>query len=134
MKKIIPGLMGLLFISSACRKSAERMDTLSGTYTGRFLRVSMAYQGPASVKIDFSGNSFDGEALDNNYPDICHGTYQIKGDSINFKNECVLPADFDWSLILSGKYRIYHVGDSLSISRMYPGTVIYSDTYTLKKE
>jgi hypothetical protein len=135
MKKIIPELMGLLFIFSACGKSAERVDTLSGTYTGRFLRVSMAYQGPVSVKINFSGKSFDGKALDNNYPDnICRGTYQITGDSVNFKNECMSPPDFDRSLILSGKYRIYHVGDSLSISRMYPGTVIYSDTYSLKKE
>jgi hypothetical protein len=52
------------------------------------------------------------------YPALCHGTYSIKGDTIDFVNECAWTAEFDWSLILAGDYVIKESGKTLEFFRM----------------
>ena len=71
MQKIIWFAMAaILLFTASCKKNVQPKTQLSGTYTGTFLRVSMAYKEPESVKISFTQNRFDGGAAQNKYPDI----------------------------------------------------------------
>lgn len=134
MKRITCLLLLSSMLLFSCNKNSEANIVLDGTYAGTFTRVGMVLTEPVPVQIRFTGKSFTGESDKSRHPDICNGEFAITGDSVNFKNACVFPADFDWSLILEGKYRISSTGDSLTISRMYVGIIVYSDTYRLKKQ
>jgi hypothetical protein len=61
------------------------------------------------------------------YPALCRGTYAIIGDAIIFENECAWTAEFDWSLILSGKYVLKVKGNTIEFFRDYRSAT--SDTY-----
>jgi hypothetical protein len=126
-------LTGMIFLFS-CKKNSEPPPPLDGVYTGTFSRVGMVLVQPVTVQLSFTGNLFKGESDQNQAPAICNGGYSLSADSIEFKNACHFPADFDWTLILGGKFKIERLGDSLIISRMYMGFNPYSDTYRLKKQ
>ncbi len=124
-------MLGILFLVS-CRKNNETKVPPEGVYTGTFTRVGFVWTKPDSVKITFTGNNFSGESKGPSR--ICNGSYEIIADSVNFNNACVFTANFDWPLIMSGKYKIFMEGDSMVISRMYISFNSYSDTYRLKKQ
>jgi hypothetical protein len=127
-------LLGILFMAS-CQKNNEPRVVPEGTYIGTFTRVGLILAGSDSVKITFTGNKFSGESYGHsNSPRICNGDFQIMGDSVSFHNACIFTADFDWTLILSGHYKISTEADNLTISRMYLSSSSYSDTYSLKKQ
>lgn len=84
-----------------------------------------------NVTLTFSDQHFNGQSNMSRYPAICNGTFQLSGDSIQFNNACVFTADFDWTLILSGRYDIYTIEDQLIITRTYNNQV--KDVYNLRK-
>ncbi|HET7002811.1 MAG TPA: hypothetical protein VFI33_15910, partial [Puia sp.] len=110
----------LLVISGllqSCRKgcSMGMGHRIQGTYTGTFVRWQ-GKDGPVSnVKITFSENAFNGSSDSLNYPSICSGSFNTTSnpDSIHFINQCDFPANFDWTLILTGSYKLIQTGDSL---------------------
>jgi hypothetical protein len=69
------------------------------------------------------------------YPALCSGTYSIYGNSINFTNGCAWTAEFDWSLILSGKYDLTITGKTIEFSRDYRSATAETciDRYKLTK-
>jgi hypothetical protein len=135
MMKEVTGILilGMLLLFS-CKKNNDTKIVLDGTYTGTFTRVGLVLKEPTPVKISFAEKEFSGESGQLHHPDVCHGVYEITGGSVNIENACLHTADFDWSLIFNGKYKISSDGDELTISRMYVGFVVYSDTYRLKKQ
>ena len=109
---------------------------ISGTFTGTFVRW-LGKEGPvADVKITFSGNEFNGSSDSLNYPSICSGTFNTTSnpDSIHFVNQCDFPANFDWSLILNGSYKLIQTGDSLYIRRVIGDIIYEEDIYSLRKQ
>lgn len=48
---------------------------------------------------------FSGQSEKTKFPAICEGNYSIINDSINFENTCFWTAEFDWTLILGGKWK-----------------------------
>ena len=106
----------------SCRKSCGMGmgHTIQGTYTGTFVRWQGKDGPAANVKITFSGNAFNGSSDSLNYPSICNGSFTTTSnpDSIHFVNQCDFPANFDWTLILTGSYKLIKTGDSLYFRRL----------------
>ena len=127
----------LLAIASLLAISCDKHDVatpsiLSGNYAGTFQRERGIAKDPvANVSLTFNAANFSGTSDLTKYPAICNGRYSITADTIHFQNQCVWTADFDWSLILNGKYSFKTIGDSLEIKRVYPGQT--RDIYKLKK-
>lgn len=57
------------------------------------------------VEIEFQNMIFSGQSEKTKFPAICEGNYSIINDSINFENTCFWTAEFDWTLILGGKWK-----------------------------
>ena len=115
--------IAFIFVLS-CEYKDTSITTIikSGTYKGQFIRnnpyiYSPNYNIVANVTLVFNGNKFSGESDKAKYPAICNGTFNTTGQEINFENLCVWTADFDWSIILAGKYQIKVDGNKLSITR-----------------
>lgn len=122
----------VLFACLACEKADTGVSIVRANYTGTFIRTSpTAKFRPADVTVSLTDSTFEGSSSIEKYPAICNGTYSISGDEITFNNECMFTADFDWTYILSGKFKFYYEGEELIITRSYEGSV--TDTYRLKK-
>jgi hypothetical protein len=119
----------------SCKKTCDPGKMISGTYTGNFVRW-LGKDGPsANVKISFTGMAFNGNSDSLNYPAICNGSFQTFGiDSIRFVNQCDFPADFDWTLILNGSYKLIQRGDSLYFRRVIGDFIYEEDVYSLVKQ
>jgi hypothetical protein len=108
---------------------------ISGTYTGTFVRWLGKEGASANVKITFTGMAFIGNSDSLNYPSICNGSFQTFGsDSIRFINQCDFPANFDWTLILNGSYKLIQDGDSMYIRRVIGDLVYEEDVYSLVRQ
>jgi hypothetical protein len=98
-----------------------------------FLRSDpVAKYQPANVTITIQGDRFEGISSFRNYPAICDGTVHPESVSVHFKNECVFTADFDWTLILGGTYRVSQERNTITLVKSYGGGRY--DTYTLSRQ
>jgi hypothetical protein len=84
----------------------------------------------------FSSNTWSGSGDHVKYPALCNGTYKIEGDTIVFENVCVWTAEFDASLILSGKYKLVRTENSIEFNRDNRSATsdTYVDRYKLTKQ
>ena len=131
-KKKIAGLvLALTVLFNSCKKcSTTPPVALTGSYKGIFQRtMEVAFIGD-TVQIQFSGNTYTG-SNPGTVELICHGTYQVTGDSINFHNDCVYPANTDMGGILTGKYLLIQHGDSLQFRRWISNFNPFSTFYYL---
>ena len=89
----------------------------------------------ATITLTFDGNRWSGTGDYPKYPALCRGTYSINGITITFQNECAWTAEFDWTLILSGEYKLTKTGSVLEFSRDYRSATsdTYIDQYRLTK-
>ncbi len=122
----------LSVLTISCKKDKRNSSILSGIYKGTFQR---SYSNVvSSVTLNLSSKRFTGESQQHHYPAICNGSFSVAQDSVSFVNDCIFTADFDWNYILSGKFKLLDLGDSLFIKREYNGTIFYFDVYKLKKQ
>jgi hypothetical protein len=108
-----------------------------GTYLGTFNRQFVwADSDTAYVTLTITGTQWSGSSDIEKYPALCNGTYSVIGDSINFENVCECTADFDWSLILSGKYLLIQSLDTIELSKDYRSATsdTYVDIYKISKQ
>jgi len=135
MKKI-GGLLLLIVCLASCKKNCGIEHMIQGNYTGTFVRWQ-GKDGPVShVKLTLSGSAFNGSSDSVYYPAICSGTFNTSSnpDSIHFVNTCAFPADFDWTFILNGSYKLVQTGDSLYIRRVIGDFVYEEDVYSLRRQ
>lgn len=132
MKTVLLLAMASLLAVSCDKSDVVTPSILTGSYAGTFQRERGIAKDPtADVSLSFAAANFSGTSDSTKYPAICNGHFSVTADTINFQNQCIWTADFDWSLILNGKYSFKAVGDSLEIKREYPGQI--RDIYKLKK-
>ena len=127
-------LLWVLMTLLSCEKNeVVSVGSLTGTYKGIFARSSpnVKYL-PSDVILTFDGNRFQGSSSIPKYPAICNGTYSITDQDIEFNNLCPWTAEFDWSYILSGKFKISINGDELTMTRSYG--VFVHDRYSLRRQ
>ncbi|MCH7413110.1 hypothetical protein MM213_06425 [Belliella sp. R4-6] len=125
-------IAGMVFLIASCGiVDGFGEKSLSGYYEGTFERfVDGNSEGIAEVSLNFEGFNYNGLSEEPRYPVICSGNYSIKRKTISFSNTCNFTADFDWTLILNGDWRIEENDDNLILSRS-EGQVV--DWYRLKK-
>ena len=107
-----------VFMFLASCTDNENTPTLAGEYSATFYRTRdniKVLQAP--VTLSFKGGAFSGGGSDPQAPAVCHGKYSQTDDEINFFNECFFTANFDWTLILSGKFTINKKDDGLLLSK-----------------
>jgi len=118
------------FLLISCNDESVDLIDIEGTYEGTFIRTSPnAKYTPSQVTLTFSNGQFQGESDVTKYPAICSGTYEVKGNKVEFENACVWTAEFDWSLILSGEFTAELTSDELTLQRKNGSTW---DLYELK--
>jgi hypothetical protein len=112
----------------------EQVTLLNGEYTGTFQRkLSWSNSSISNITLTFQFDKWSGSSDIIKYPALCRGTFSIVGDSIVFVNECAWTAEFDWSLILSGKYKIERHGDQIEFYRNYRSMVgNFKDLYKIQ--
>jgi hypothetical protein len=124
-------VLGMILIS--CDKGEDPFPKSGETFKGSFTRYeSKKDPVSANVQLRFKNGKFEGGSDQVNFPAICEGTYRLKGEMLNFRNSCMFPANFDWSLILVGDFDYERKSDSLIISRSYDWGG--RDEYRLKVE
>ncbi len=127
-----------LFFLVSCEKEEEIQKHLfDGTYIGTFQRqIVWTENDTAHITLTFNGNQWSGSSNFEKYPALCRGTYSINGDTIIFENECIWTAEFDWTLILAGKYLLTKTGNTVEFSKDYrsASSDTYNDKYKLTKE
>lgn len=131
-------LIGLLvFISCEKAENIER-PIPDGTYTGTFQRkcVWVDSTGISHISMTFSSNNWSGTSEYVKYPALRYGTYSIVGDTIIFYSGGAFSCDFDWSLILQGKYLLKQTEDVISFTKDYRSATsdTYVDQYRLTKQ
>ena len=129
------GLLLLMSVLVSCEDdgfiiSEDYNDTV--VFEGVFFRSSpTAKYMTSDVSISFKQNTFIGTSSEDKYPAICEGTFTINNGIIDFENSCVWTADFDWTLILSGKWFIDGDQEGLTLVKRQ-GDI--TDTYILKQK
>lgn len=135
MKNLYLLILLLIFGFSGCKKTISNPEVIpNGTYFGTFQRNLISGKGQkANIRITFSSGKWNGQSDIANYPALCHGTYKTEGNKVIIENECAFTANFDWSLILSGEYKLQTEGDTLTITKSVENPAIesYSDVYSL---
>lgn len=131
MKKGVLTILAILTLLSCEEAEKVSVGPLAGTYEGIFFRTSPGAKYETSdVTLSFEGNAFEGSSNIAKYPAICHGTFTLTVNEIDFNNLCVWTAEFDWSYILSGNFNITRNGDEIIMTRNYDNGAV--DTYRIK--
>lgn len=137
MNKITYWIM-IIFVMVGCSKEDHLTVKINdGTYIGTFQREPIwSSSKTANIILTFSSNHWSGSSDVVKYPALCNGTYSIVGDTIVFENACNWTAEFDWSLILSGKYVIRESDGTIEFSRDYRSatTDTWIDKYKIKRQ
>ena len=137
MRPTIYSILLLLILFSCENEELSEKQIPDGTYSGTFQRQFVASNSNiANITLTFLGNQWSGSSDIEKYPALCRGTYSIKGDTIIFENECVWTAEFDWTLILAGKYVWKKTSQTFEFSKDYRFATkdTYIDKYKLTKK
>ena len=135
--RILLSIFSFLLLLGCEEEKFRENQIPEGTYHGTFQRQMVWTDTEiASITLIFTANQWSGTSEFQKYPALCHGTYSINGATILFENACIWTAEFDWSLILSGKYVLTKTGKSVEFSRDYRSatTDTYTDKFILTKQ
>jgi hypothetical protein len=117
MKRLIPALLSLVILFSACEKDEDNQDNQTlenGLYRGTFSRTGMD---TVNVSISVLQGNFEGQSERQSYPAICRGSFTRDNSSITFSDSCTWQANFDWTLILNGNYQLSENGTRVRVWR-----------------
>lgn len=118
----------LLLSVTGCKKDNEEPVVIvdptyeKATLRGTFQRIA-ATEGP-KVPVEFEmmlSGTYNNKGIGyaNRYPVIGRGRVETGFDYITFTDSSVYTADFDWTLILQGKYKAFRQGDTVVFQREY---------------
>jgi hypothetical protein len=125
MKPRILILIGILITTFACNNDDDNSQpNINGEYTGFFERDGNT----SNVELNFINGVYSGVSDTEKFPAICNGNYSMSNVSVQFENECVWTADFDWTLILKENWS-YTLQNNILIMTKSNG-----DKYTLTKQ
>ncbi|MCG2615407.1 hypothetical protein LZZ85_13995 [Terrimonas sp. NA20] len=130
MKKLCLILFSISLLAS-CKKNddakSQQRLLVTGLYKGTFSRSGLD---TADISLSIVGNRFEGQGSHQNYPAICSGSFSENQSSITFQDSCAWPANFDWSLILNGRYEFSVDSKNVRIWRINGSS---TDEYVLSR-
>ena len=106
----------------------------NGDYTGIFTveyKSGDTFSNPVTVSFK-EENAYSSTGNSDYYPAGGNGTFEISGSTIEFTDAGFWTANFDWNLILNGKYEFSYDGNKLVISANKNDVGFYK--YELTKE
>jgi len=127
MKNIIFNLLltTIITLFTSCNNDDDNSQPeLNGEYIGIFERNGNT----SNVELNFYNGIYYGESNTEKFPAICDGDYSISNNNIQFENDCVWTAEFDWTLILNENWD-YTLQNNILIMTKSNG-----DKYTLTKQ
>jgi hypothetical protein len=133
MKRSILVFLVIASLLVSCDK--DKITSLSGTYSGRFIYTnpvsSVAPRPSGIVSVSFTGNNYSSTGNKNKIPAGGSGTFEIiNPNKVRFHDVNIWTAEFDWGLVLSGDYTCKMKGDSLFMTKHSQSQIIYE--YRLK--
>jgi hypothetical protein len=121
MKKMV-FLLFVYFAISSC-KEGNVQPSLDGEYVGKFYYGSLfgtTQEGAASVKI--ANGRFQSVGNNSRIPAGGSGAVSVvDSNTVLFSDENVWTANFDWALVLNGKYSVNVKDDSLFLDKKIEG-------------
>lgn len=102
-----------VFTLAGCDK--QRMKTEEGTYTGTFTVTYENGVKSGTTTLKLKDGKFSCQGNPDRIPAGGSGTYQIKGNTVEFTDINFWTADFDWNLILNGNYEYSFDGKKMVI-------------------
>lgn len=136
MKSIFKSILfvGFFICILSCGNSDDNFSTtLEGEYEGTF---TVEYQNDQTfsnpVEVSFSGGEFSSSTGANRFPAGGNGAYNVENNTIQFTDENIWTADFDWNLILNGTYNYTINGNTLILSANKNDVGVYK--YVLEKK
>ena len=122
-------IFSAIFFSCSDNDSSGGID---GTYSGTFYRITNgAKEQTSNVTLTFSNNQYSGTSSMVKYPALCSGTFTETPQAMTFANTCMWTAEFDWTLILNGEFKVIRKDDELILAKEYNAD--NGDYYILKK-
>jgi len=125
----------LFLLLSGCSKDNQHAGIAFGDYTGTFKVVYSSQTQTGPVTVTFSpGNRYSSTFNPNGIPAGGSGTYNFSllQDSITFNEMNYWTGNFDWNLVLKGKYSYTFDGSRLKIWAEKNGVGYYE--YDLLKQ
>lgn len=121
----LPLMLAVMFLMGAAGRCD--MPLPEGTYTGKFKVVydTATFTGVTTLRLH--GETYHCEGNENRIPAGGSGTFNTTGNSMIFHDENMWTADFDWNLILKGKYNYTLDGKNLKLSMRKNGTMYEYD-------
>lgn len=119
-KKIL--IAAFILALSGCSDKLT-LSALNGTYTGKFYYIppgeNLNNEVSAPASVSFSDNNYSSKGGSGYIPAGGSGTFEIQKEEeiLDFKDQNIWTANFDWGLILNGKYKYQVKGDSLILTR-----------------
>jgi len=104
--------MAVLF--SGCFK--DRCEIKDGTYQGTFTVIYLSETLSGKTTLELKKGRFSCSRNPNRIPAGGSGTFTTENNTITFNDESAWTADFDWNLILHGKYHYTCNGKKLTIT------------------
>ena len=110
MKKVLCALL-LAVVFFSCQKNSSddsSANEIYGRYTGTFNRTG---GDTVNVSLFFkNNNTFEGSGNRLNYPALCGGNFSRSGTDLAVDDTCAWTANFDWTLIFDGNYKVNFTG------------------------
>jgi hypothetical protein len=113
-KFIILTIFSVATLLSSCDK--DDLDVKDGTYKGTFTVIYRSGVQTGQTTLELKNGKFSCSGNSNRIPAGGSGSFSYDSKKIAFNDENAWTADFDWNLILSGKYDYTFDGKTLKIS------------------
>jgi hypothetical protein len=118
-------LLTFSMLFASCSEK-DHIRLLNGKYEGTFHHSVIA---PVAVELAH-GNTYSSSGNPDRIPAGGSGTFSIlENKMIEFKDKNMWTADFDWNLILTGRFNYEIKGDSLILIRYFEPCAVCSKSY-----
>ncbi|SNZ00850.1 hypothetical protein [Flagellimonas pacifica] len=130
---VIFSILVVAFFINCSKSENDSPTTLEGEYEGVFT-VKYGNDETLSnpVQVSLINGQFSSSTGANRLPAGGNGKYKVQNTTIEFNDENVWTADFDWNLILNGEYNYSLTENKLIISAHKNDVGFYK--YELKKK
>jgi len=129
-KLLIATIFSFTILLSSCKK--DDLEIKDGTYKGTFTVTYNSGTQSGQTTLELKNGKFSCSGNTNRIPAGGSGTFSSDNKKITFNDENTWTANFDWNLILSGKYDYTFDGKNLIISADKNGIGNYK--YDLEKQ
>ncbi|HKK87622.1 MAG TPA: hypothetical protein VJ917_02150 [Saprospiraceae bacterium] len=120
--------MGVFFMVQCTHQNP---DNFTGYYEGVFILTEKGSKKEGLASLRLRDSTYQSVGQQSPVPAGGSGTWEVQDTALVFRDKNIWTADFDWHLILDGRYRYELNRDSLILQTIKPNGNTY--TYRLKR-